>query len=208
MSKNNVQELESLRSKLKEKRVNKKNVEIGDFTYGNPKVLSWGEGTKLEIGKFCSIADDVIILLGGEHRIDWITTYPFNVLLKSYDHIKGHPKSKGDVKIGNDVWIGTGSVILSGVTIGDGAVIGAYSLITRDVEPYSIVGGNPGKHIKYRFNKNIINKLLEIKWWDKELDEIAEMVPLLQSQNMPKFIKTYSVTNNNLLNALKNLFKK
>ena len=86
------------------------------------KILSWGENTKLKIGKFCSIADNVTIFLGGEHRNDWVSTYPFNALLKNYEHIEGHPKSKGDVIIGNDVWIGSRVVILSGVKIGDGAI--------------------------------------------------------------------------------------
>jgi len=192
MINDNLRELEELRVNLKEKNKYGENVEIGDFTYGNPTVLSWGEGTKLEIGKFCSIANNVTIFLGGEHRSDWVSTYPFNVLLKSYSYIKGHPSSKGDVIICNDVWIGSGVLILSGVTIGDGAIIGANSVITKDVEPYSIVGGNPAKLIKYRFDKKTIKKLLEIKWWDKKLEEIAVVIPLLQSQNLSKIIKRYS----------------
>ena len=101
----NIKELDELRLRLKEKNNYGENVEIGDFTYGHPTVLSWEECTKLKIGKFCSIASDVTIFLGGEHRSDWVTTYPFNALLKCYNHIEGHPKSKGDVIIGNDVWI-------------------------------------------------------------------------------------------------------
>ena len=189
----NIKELKELRCSLRERNNYGENVEIGDFTYSfNLNVLSWNEGTKLKIGKFCSISDDVTIFLGGEHRSDWITTYPFNALLESYNYIKGHPKSKGDVVIGNDVWIGKGAVILSGVTIGDGAVIGAESLITKDVEPYSIVGGNPGKLIKYRFDGGTIKKLLQIKWWDNELEEIADIVPLLQSGNVSEIIRRYS----------------
>lgn len=186
-----VRELEELRIRLKELNDYPENVEIGDFTYGKPLVLSWEEDTKLKIGKFCSIADDVVILLGGEHRSDWITTYPFNSLLNCCDHINGHPSSKGNIVIGNDVWIGRASLILSGLTIGDGAVIGANSVITKDVEPYSIVGGNPAKLIKYRFDKDTIKELLEIEWWDKELEEIADIIPLLQSGNVSKIIEMY-----------------
>ncbi len=93
-----------------------KNYDIGDWTYGDPQVLSWGEGTTLKIGKFCSLAKDVTIMLGGEHRIDWVTTYPFNAIFQDATHIIGHPKSKGNVVIGNDVWVGKGALILSGVT--------------------------------------------------------------------------------------------
>lgn len=197
--------MELLRESLKQNKY-AEYVDVGDFTYGNPIILSWGEGSKLNIGKFCSIADNVTIFLGGEHRSDWITTYPFNMLLKSFEHIQGHPKTKGDVIIGNDVWIGKGAVILSGITIGDGAVVGAESLVTKDVEPYSIVGGNPAKHLKYRFDKRTIKKLLEIKWWDKELGEIGSIIPLLQSKNVSELTKTYS-DKNDIFKALKNLFK-
>lgn len=99
-----------------------------------------------------------------------------------------------------------GAVILSGVTIGDGAVIGAESLITKNVEPYSIVGGNPGRIIKYRFDTKTIKKLLEIKWWDKELDEIADIVTLLQSENVSEIIRKYSTSG--ISSALKNLRNK
>lgn len=113
------------------------------------------------------------------------------MLLKNYSHIKGHPKSKGDVVIGNDVWIGRGAVIMSGINIGDGAIIGANSLVSKDVAHYSIFAGNPGRHIRYRFNMEIINKMLVIKWWDKELEEIAEIIPLLQSNSVHEIIERY-----------------
>ena len=113
---------------------------IGDFTYGNPNVLSYTLKEKLIIGKFCSIASNVTIFLGGEHRSDWVTTFPFNVRFKEFNSFEGHPKSKGNVEIGNDVWIGFKATLLSGVIIGDGAVIGACALVTSDVPPYAIVG--------------------------------------------------------------------
>lgn len=167
------------------------NYEIGDFSYGNPKVHSWGEDSKLTIGKFCSIGKNVNIYLGGEHNTKCISTYPFNNFLNSFKNINQHPFSKGDVNIGNDVWIGESVTISSGVTIGDGAVIGLNSLVTKDVAPYSIVGGNPAKLIRYRFDESTINSLLNIKWWDKDLNEINEIIPLLLSNDTEKFIKKY-----------------
>lgn len=131
-------------------------VEIGDFTYGKPKILYYDASTKLKIGKFCSISDEVTIVLGGNHRYDWVTTYPFSALYKEWPEasgIIGHPASKGDIVIGNDVWIGFGSIILSGVKIGDGAVIGAGSVVTKDVLPYTIAGGNPAVEIKKDLTK-------------------------------------------------------
>src|SRR5208283_2957437 len=103
---------------------------------------------------FCSIAPNrVTIVLGGQHRPDWVSSYPFNDLFIEFKRFKGSPVSKGDVIIGNDVWIGLDAVILSGIKIGDGAVIGSNALVTKDVPPYAIVGGNPAKLIRYRFDE-------------------------------------------------------
>ena len=167
-------------------------VQIGDFTYGTPNVLNWGEGAKCKIGKFCSIADNVTILLGGEHNPDWVTTYPFNDLMKQdYGAIRGQPRSKGDVVIENDVWIGMGARIMSGVHIGDGAVIGAYALVTKNVAPYTVVGGVPAKVIRKRFTPRQTEDLMEIAWWDWPIEKIAEAVPLLQSNRITEFIERY-----------------
>lgn len=165
--------------------------DIGDFTYGKPEILTWGEETKLIIGKFTSIADGVKIFLGGEHRTDWVTTYPFPVLETYWPEaakIKGHPKTKGDVIIGNDVWIGGDATILSGVKIGDGAVIGAGAVISKDVPPYAIVAGNPGVIVKYRFKKSIIKKLLKLQWWEWPTKKIRENVDILCSNNFKELI--------------------
>lgn len=166
--------------------------EIGDYTYGKPKIYDWNEGTTLKIGKYCSIADGVTILLGGNHRADWITTYPFPALVEYWPEangIEGHPQSKGDVVIGNDVWIGFGATILSGVNIGDGAIIAAKALVTKDVPPYAIVGGSPAKVIKSRFTKKEIKKLLKTKWWDWSHDKISENVQSLCSNNIDDIVK-------------------
>lgn len=168
-------------------------IEKGRGTYGTPRVSQWGENARLKIGNFCSIAENVHILLGGEHRSDWVTTYPFNVLWpKVAGHIKGHPRTKGDVIIGNDVWIATGAFILSGVTIGDGAVIAAHAVVTKDVPPYAIVGGNPAKIIRYRFDETTIQKLLEISWWDWPDEKIKGSIDLLLSDDIDAFVNRYA----------------
>lgn len=171
-----------------------KNIFIGEYTYGNPQVFYWGENAKLVIGNFCSIAENVKIFLGGEHRTDWITTYPFsalefNKIWPEAANIKGHPKTKGDVIIGNDVWIGYSAIILSGVTIGDGAVIGAGSVVTKNVPPYTIVAGNPARPIRKRFPQKVINKLLKIKWWFWPIKKIKKHIPLLCSNNIKEILK-------------------
>lgn len=162
-------------------------VKIGEFTYGEPEIIYWHEDTKVEIGKFCSISNDVKIILGGNHRYDWITTYPFPALPHYYPEassIKGTPSTKGSVIIGNDVWIGYGATILSGVKIGDGAVIGARAVVVKNVSPYSIVVGNPGREIKKRFDDETINRLLQIKWWNWPLDKIQNNIDLLCSNSI------------------------
>jgi acetyltransferase-like isoleucine patch superfamily enzyme len=165
--------------------------QIGEWTYGKPKVVSWDEGTSLRIGKFCSIAEGVTIVLGGEHRTDWVTTYPFNAIIENAKKFEGHPRTKGDVTIGNDVWIGMDVIILSGVTIGDGAVIGARSVVTKDVSPYSIVAGNPGRQVRFRFSEAIINSLQSIRWWDWPISEIQAAWPVLLSPEIEAFIAKY-----------------
>lgn len=168
------------------------NFRIGRFTYGKPNVLDWQEGSKLEIGSFCSIAGNVTIFLGGNHRLDWISTYPFMEFSKYFEKaskIEGHPSSKGDVIIGNDVWLGYGCTILSGVRIGDGAVIGANTVVSKDVRPYQVVVGNPGRVIKSRFDESEINFLLELKWWDWPLEKIDKFSYLLCSGNLHELKK-------------------
>jgi len=169
--------------------MNKKIVKVGKYTYGHEIIDVWdfGEGSHIEIGGFCSIACDVQIFLGGNHRTEWITTFPFGHIFtnkfNTYNGV-GHPKTNGNVIIGNDVWLGQNSVIMSGVKIGDGAVIANNSHVVKDVEPYTIVGGNPAKPIRKRFSDEVINKLLELKWWEWEDSKINLAAPYLCSPNI------------------------
>jgi acetyltransferase-like isoleucine patch superfamily enzyme len=162
---------------------------VGVETYGRPEVVSFGEGATLKIGAYCSIAPGVIIFLGGEHRTDWVTTFPFNVFWKAGCNIGGNPRSKGDVVIGNDVWIGQQALILSGVQIGDGAVVAARSTVTKSVAPYSIVGGNPAKEIRTRFDPRTIERLLQVGWWNWSREKLERFLPLLLSPDTEKFLE-------------------
>lgn len=169
------------------------NIEVGSYTYGLPIIKWWGEKTKLKIGKFCSIARDVTIFLGGEHQTSNITTYPFLYYPFEWEGLEKIKEisirvSKGDINIGNDVWIGANVTILSGVSIGDGAVIGACSVVSKDIPPYSIAVGNPIKIIKQRFSAQEIDILLKTKWWDWPKDRINRMIPKLLSGDIDGFI--------------------
>lgn len=153
---------------------------IGEYTYGTPRVLSW-QGGRLTIGKFCSIAAEVTILLDGQHDMEAVTTYPLHELFagSTLPSLPSHPEWKKDVTIGNDVWICFGATILPGVTIGDGAVIGAKAVVTKDVEPYTIVGGNPSCLIRKRFDDTTIRHLLKLRWWDWPKEKIASHLSFL-----------------------------
>lgn len=164
------------------------NESIGRRSYGDVTILRYDSSQRLRIGSFCSFAEDVTVFLGGEHRVDWITTYPFNVLDERFAAITGHPHSKGDVEIGNDVWVGRGAVILSGVKVGDGAVIGAYAVVTRDVPPYGIVAGNPAKLLRLRFSEEVIEELERIRWWGWPDERLDRAVPYLQSDRIDNFL--------------------
>lgn len=168
-------------------------MQVGKYTYGQTNIYWKNDNAKLTIGNFCSIASNVKIYLGGNHRTDWVSTYPFGHvyqdIFNTFNGI-GHPATKGDVIIGNDVWIGSDVTIMSGVTIGDGAVIANNSHVVKNVEAYSLTGGNPAKVIKYRFSEEQIKKLLEIKWWYWDDEKINKFVPLLCNNNIDEFIQS------------------
>lgn len=166
-------------------------LKMGEYTYGKPRVHRITDRFHVEIGKFCSIAPGVNILLDMDHRIDWVSAYPFGEKIEGIDKTNEHPTSKGNVIIGNDVWIGMNAMILSGVTIGNGAVIAAGSVVVDNVNDYGIVAGNPAKFIKHRFSIAQIVALNKIQWWNWTIDKIKENIDLLQSNAIDVFIKRY-----------------
>lgn len=145
-------------------------VKLGAYSYANGlRVYGWA-GQRVTIGKFCSIADDTAIVVGGVHDVDRASTSPM------IDRLAGNSRdgSRGPVTIGNDVWIGHGVTIQSGVTIGDGAVIAAGAVVNGDVAPYEIVGGVPAKHLRWRFEENLRARLRALAWWDWSEDLIVQ----------------------------------
>ncbi len=162
-----------------------KKFSVGEYTYGKPKI--YADPHTFSIGKFCSIASDVKIYTGAEHRTEWLTTYNF----EKFKITKNIIKSKGNVNIGHDVWIGDGALILSGVNIGHGAVIAARAVVVKNVQPYEIVGGNPAKHIKFRFNNEQREKLLKIQWWDWDIEKIEKNFDTILNDNIDNFIKKH-----------------
>ena len=167
---------------------------FGKYTYGTPNINFEVPGSNLVVGNFCSIAKNVNIFLanGLGHDISFVSTYPFGYIHQDvFPIIQNNSKdTNGDVIIGNDVWIGENVIIMSGITIGDGAVIANNSHVIKSVEPYSLVGGNPAKFIKYRFTKEQIEKLLEIKWWNWDDEKINKCITLLCSNNIDDFINS------------------
>lgn len=166
---------------------------IGRCSYGDPLVATFpGDTASVMIGSFCSIGPDVILMDGGNHRTDWVTTFPFRASLElegAYED--GHPTSRGDIEIGNDVWIGRCARVLSGVKIGNGAVVGGYAVVARDVRPYAIVVGNPAREIRRRFTDEQVEALERIAWWDWSMEQILRSVPRLCSEQVDAFIKEH-----------------
>ena len=157
----------------------------GFASYGIPTIEDWEQGSTVEIGSFCSIAKNVLILLGGNHRLDWISTYPFTPMFHTKNpSMKDYNTTKGNVIIKNDVWIGMNSIILSGVTIGNGAVIAAGSVVTKDIPDYAVAAGNPARVIKYRFTQETIDLLLNTKRWEQNPSWIINNIDILESRNI------------------------
>ena len=177
------------------------NITVGDYTYyddpvdpagfeRNNVLFNYPEfGDRLIIGKFCSIAAGVKFIMGpANHRISSVTTYPFQVFggvwaEKAPPHLSQLP-FKGDTVVGSDVWIGRESVIMPGVRIGDGAIVAACSVVAKNVEPYTVVGGNPAQLIKSRFSETLTALLLELRWWDMEPEALADFLPVLCDSNL------------------------
>ena len=180
------------------------NIVVGDYTYyddfedtanfeKNVKYLFDFNNDQLIIGNFCMIASDVkFIMNGANHLTDTISSYPFSIFGNGWQAaMKGKEfPNKGNIVVGNDVWIGYNATIMAGVTIGDGAIIAANATVVKNVEPYTIVGGNPAKIIRKRFSEKHIKLLLEIQWWNWSIEKITENVQLLTSttvEDLKKF---------------------
>ena len=175
-------------------------IEVGDYTYyddfenvenfeKNVKYLFDFVDDKLVIGKFCMIASDVkFIMNGANHLTEAITTYPFAIFGNGWENAmdgKSYP-TKGNIEIGNDVWIGYNATIMAGVKVGDGAIIATNSTVTKNVPPYSIVGGNPAKLIRKRFSDETIERLLKLKWWNWDIEKITKNVQALTDIDVEK----------------------
>jgi virginiamycin A acetyltransferase len=178
------------------------NIIVGDYTYyddfenvknfeKNVKYHFDFIGDKLKIGKFCMIASDVVFIMNGaNHLSNSISSFPFAIFGKAWSDAmagKAYP-NKGDTEIGNDVWLGYRSTIMPGVTIGDGAIVASNSTVVKDVEPYSIVGGNPAKPIRKRFPEATIEQLLRLKWWDWDIEKITRNVQHLTGGNIEDIV--------------------
>lgn len=161
---------------------------VGTGTYGIPEVFEFGDDTILRVGSYTSIALGVKILLGGEHRTDWLTTYPFPAMMKGLEDITDYAPSKGDVTIGSDCWICAGAMILSGVTIGHGAIVAAGAVVTKDVPPFAVVGGSPCKFIRWRFDEDVRQQLLEAAWWDWPMEEVKSVARNLSGPDLDTFL--------------------
>lgn len=186
--------------------ITKPNIIVGNYSYYDSKhgetfenqVLYHYEviGNRFIMGKFCCVAPGVTFIMNGaNYRMDGFTAYPFNIFghgWEKYTPSLSDLPLKGDTIIGNDVWIGMDATIMPGITIGDGAIIAANSVITKDVPPYTIVGGNPAIEIKKRFPDDVINELLEIKWWDFDIKTISASIDIIVSGDIGALRKVKS----------------
>ena len=166
-------------------------IEAGDYSYGDFTVNAWDDSTKLRIGKFCQIAQDTMIMLGGEHDRQRVSTYPFDIIVGGKADCDRF--TSGNITIGNDVWIGARCTILSGVIIGDGSIIGAGSVLRKNlhIPPYSIVMGNPAEVVSWRYDGRIVDALLRIAWWNWTIEKVKEVIPMLRSRDIESFISKY-----------------
>lgn len=164
------------------------NYQIGINNYGLPNIKNPHKDAILSIGSYCSIAPNVRIYMGGLHRTEWITTYPFPAFFEGINTHQNWDPTKGNITIGSDVWLCANSVILSGVTIGHGAVVANSAIVTKDVPPYAIVGGNPAKLIRWRFDEPTRNALLSSAWWDWPEEEVLSVAGKLCSEQIEDFL--------------------
>lgn len=175
------------------------NIFVGDYTYfddprnGPENFETYNvlynydfSKVKLVFGKFCAIAAETRFMMTGDHKLDAVSTYPFPIFQQGWENAYNifDLPVKGDIIVGNDVWFGYDSFVRGGVTIGDGAIIAARAVVVKDVPPYAIVAGNPGKIVKMRFDDNTIKRLLQIAWWDWDIEKINRHLPLICSPDI------------------------
>jgi len=170
--------------------------DIGTYFDRNVNIISWSDDYKIILGKYNSIGRDCNFFLHANHRSDWITTSsqlwgPVTPEIAQMHMDMGHPTCKGNIIIENDVWIGAKSTIMSGVKISNGSIIVAGSTVTKDVPPYAIIAGNPGKIVKYRFTEEQIKKLLLISWWNWDEQKIKDNAMIMWSNNIESFIDKF-----------------
>ena len=186
--------------------INNDNIIVGDYTYyddpDGPERFEQNVlyhfpfiGDKLVIGKFCAIAKDVkFIMNGANHKTSGFSTYPFYIFANGWERVTPQPGElpyKGDTVIGHDVWIGYDTTIMPGVSIGSGAIVAGKSVVTTDVPAYSIVGGNPAKVIKYRFAESTIDSLLELSWWDWDIQVITDNLEAITNCDLEHLITAH-----------------
>lgn len=174
-------------------------LQLGEQSYGDIRIV--GRAGTVRVGKYCSIASNVQAIMWG-HNTNWITTYPFGAReirgrWQGAEGCVGHPKFYGNIEIGNDVWIGQNVILLGGIRVGNGAVIAAGSVVSMDVQPYTIVGGAPAKYIRSRFCFWQIEALQSIAWWNWPKEKIEQELGLLCSDNISDFIEKHRVGNKN-----------
>jgi chloramphenicol O-acetyltransferase type B len=178
------------------------NIQVGTFSYysgyyhkhsflGCIHYLLAKKGTdKLIMGNYCSIASGAIFMMGGNqgHKADWASTFPFYFQANIFKSSLNAYSPAGDTVIGSDVWIGSEAMILPGIHIGSGAIVAARSVVTKNVPPYAIVGGNPASILKYRFDDETIQALLQIQWWNKTEESVKELMPLICSTDIQSLL--------------------
>jgi virginiamycin A acetyltransferase len=181
--------------------ITRDNIVVGDYTYYDDplgphrfeeNVLYHFDfvGDKLIIGKFCAIARNVqFIMNGANHSLKGFSTYPFYIFKNGWEHaIPGSNNKTSDTIVGNDVWIGYDATIMPGIKIGDGAIVASKAVVTKDVSPYSIVGGNPANVIRMRFDEKTINSLMSIGWWDWPIEKITKKLPEIIGNNLSNLL--------------------
>jgi acetyltransferase-like isoleucine patch superfamily enzyme len=166
---------------------------MGRMSYYAPRIVKFkGDTGRVIIGNFASIAADAEFFVGGLHRTEWVSLYGLRAMLELPGaHEDGFTHGRGDIVVGSDTWLTMGCTVMSGVTIGDGAVVGTKAVVTKDVRPYAIVGGNPAREVRRRFSDEQVEALLRIRWWDWPTELVQERVDLLSNADVDGFIARF-----------------